>query len=102
MPLLVAGMVNLAAVPIGQSPSSARSRPPPVAGCGTASKATSEAFAPLPPELSTHHTTADDALTPAEVTTGEPEEKPKVKVLLAAFDRTGSPVLSVLIWKARM
>ena len=33
---------------------------------------------PLPPELFTTHTTAEDGLVPLEVTTGDPELKPNV------------------------
>src|SRR5213080_1133015 len=101
MPLLVAAMVNLLAVPIGSASICWSFSPPPAAGCGTASKAAREAPVPDEPELWTTHTTADDGSVPLEVTTGEPELKPNVYVLLAASVSTGRPVLSAPSWKAR-
>src|SRR5215470_4606423 len=90
MPLAVAAVVNLAAVPMSPDQISCILVPPPALGCGVASNAPSQAFVPSPPlGLSTTHTIPDLASVPFEVTTGEPEPNPKRKVLLAWSVRVG-------------
>ena len=66
--------------------------PPPALGCGVASNAPSQAFLPSPllSGLSTTQMIAESGSVPFEVTTGDPEPYPKVKVLLAWSVRVGS------------
>src|SRR5215471_4213870 len=89
MPLAVAAVENLAAVPMSPDQISCIFVPPPALGCGVASNAPSQAFLPSPLGLSTTHTIPELALVPFEVTTGEPEPNPKRKVLLAWSVRVG-------------
>src|SRR5947209_10931257 len=101
MPLLVAGIVNLLAVPIGEDQIGASEHGDAVVHVldGTASNASRLLDLPVPPDDCTSHSTADDGSVPFEVTTGEPDANPNVNELLATSDRVGasaelSPALS--------
>jgi hypothetical protein len=92
MPLAVAAVVNLTAVPMVPDQISCILVPSPALGCGVASNAPSQAFLPSPlvSGLSTTQMIPESASVPFEVTTGEPETNPKRKVLLAWSVRVGS------------
>src|SRR5580692_10967157 len=95
MPLAVAAVVNLTAVPMVPDQISCSLVPPPAFGCGVASNAPSQAFLPSPllSGPSTTQTIAALGSVPFEGTTGDPEPYPKVKVLLASSVRVGSSPL---------
>ena len=92
MPLAVAAVVNLTAVPMVPDQISCIFVPPPAFGCGVASNAPSQAFLPSPlvSGPSTTQMIAESASVPFEVTTGDPEPNPKRKVLLAWSVSVGS------------
>src|SRR5580692_6453707 len=104
MPLLVAAIENLTAVPMVPDQISRSLTPPPAFGCGVASNAPSQAFLPSPllSGLSTTQTIAEFGSVPFEVTTGDPEPNPNRNVLLAWSVRVGSSLPLTPALNARM
>src|SRR5581483_2741689 len=94
MPLLVAGMVNLLAVPVGadQIGFKVQGDVPVQLLDGTARNASRLLDLPFGPEDCTSHSTADDGAVPLEVITGDPDVYPNVNELLATSDRVGVSV----------
>src|ERR1700740_1448522 len=83
MPLLVAAIVNLAAVPTAADQISRSLVPPPALGWRRRSQAPSMELVPVLPVLFTAQMIAELASVPFEVITGDPEPNPSVNVLLA-------------------
>ena len=77
MPLPVAAMLNLLAVPIDPDQISRSLVPPPALGWGSRSQAPSDEPAPVLPEESTTQTIAEVGSVPLEVITGDPELYPR-------------------------
>src|SRR5215469_9151871 len=102
MPLLVAAVVNLAAVPIGADQISRSFTPPLALGWGRRSQAPSVELVPLLPEESTAQMIPVVASVPLEVITGVPEVYPSVKLLLAMSVSVGLSLLLTPNLNSRM
>ena len=95
IPPEVAAVVNWLAVPIGADQiglivhGAAAVHVPP----GLAANASSAPLPPLIPDEYTAQTTAVEMCGPVDVTTGDPDEKPNTRLLLATSDSRGSPDL---------
>lgn len=103
-PLLVAGIVNLVAVPIGADQMGRITQGRAQRADGTALKASSVPAEPLPLTglaVLTTHTTADLGPVPSEVTTGDPDPKLNRNVVLATSASLGLPAFPTLSFSAR-
>src|SRR5262252_9275923 len=102
MPLLVAAMENLLAVPMLPDQISRSLVPPLALGWGSRSHAPSEEPVPVLPLLLTAQMIADAGSVPFEVITGDPELNPSVKVLLASSVIVGLSLLLTPNFSSRM
>jgi len=84
-------MANLLAVPIGADQSGRKAHGLVQVADGTARNASSRPAEPLMPAARTTHTTAERGSVPSEVTSGDPDVKPKVTLLSATSARYGLP-----------